>query len=189
MYIFGFRIAEPDFSEIDPDSTLVSFYRVRKAVFIDGLKWNLDHKNGLEIDQFDNEQAYYSLVLRRNQIAMAARGHKINTEDPDSALIQYLFLDYPELETPISSNDWDVTRLCINPSLKLNGLSKAIGFIALFFLQKTKARSLECQRMIAVSHPKISKHFSRIGIKTNQISQTVTIRETGSKMAVFEFPL
>jgi len=36
-----------------------SMFRLRKRVFIDQMKWNIPHQDGLEIDQFDDEDTIY----------------------------------------------------------------------------------------------------------------------------------
>ena len=38
---------------------LTEMHRQRKAVFIDKLKWRLDHSAGLEIDCYDSAEAIY----------------------------------------------------------------------------------------------------------------------------------
>lgn len=50
------------------------FYRLRKAVFVDELRWNIPVRDGLEIDQYDDERAIYGFSFDHDhQLTMACR--------------------------------------------------------------------------------------------------------------------
>ena len=40
------------------------FLALRKRFFVDELGWDIPHDDSVEMDQYDNPQAYYSVVLR-----------------------------------------------------------------------------------------------------------------------------
>lgn len=186
LRLLGMSVCEPTFGAHQICKPLDEYFRIRKTVFVDKLQWNINHSNGQETDIYDNEAAYYSIIQKRGQIAMAARGHRVGSSQPGS-LIEALFELYPDLAISIHITDWDVTRLLLNPNNSISALHKAIGFRALFDLQRRKARALGCNRMLAVTNPRVPAHFAKIGLKTRRISDVVSMNENGSEIAVFGF--
>lgn len=49
------------------------FLRLRKAFFVDGLGWDIPHNDDVEMDQYDNPCAHYSLVVRNGRVVGGAR--------------------------------------------------------------------------------------------------------------------
>lgn len=49
------------------------FLQLRKTFFVDGLDWDIPHNDDVEMDQYDNPTAYYSLVLDRGKVIGGAR--------------------------------------------------------------------------------------------------------------------
>ena len=45
------------------------YLRLRKSFFVDALGWDIPHNDDVEMDQYDNPCAHYSLVLRRGKVA------------------------------------------------------------------------------------------------------------------------
>ena len=54
-------------------SAFHEYLRLRKALFVDGLGWDIPHNDDVEMDQYDNPCAHYSLVLRRGKVLGGAR--------------------------------------------------------------------------------------------------------------------
>lgn len=49
------------------------YLRLRKSFFVDVLRWDIPHNEEVEMDQYDNPCAYYSLVLREGEVVGGAR--------------------------------------------------------------------------------------------------------------------
>ena len=47
------------------------YLQLRKAWFVDELSWDIPHNDDVEMDQYDNPCAHYSLVLRRGKKNLA----------------------------------------------------------------------------------------------------------------------
>jgi len=54
-------------------SSFYDFLRLRKSFFVDNLGWNIPHDDDVEMDQYDNPQAWYSLVLKQGKVIGGAR--------------------------------------------------------------------------------------------------------------------
>ncbi|MGH1579054.1 acyl-homoserine-lactone synthase [Planktotalea sp.] len=179
-------VCEPEYCESQPHPALDEYFRSRKKVFVDKLGWEINHFNDRETDEYDNENAYYCIILNNEKLAMAARGHRVGSPNPGS-LIEALFQLYPDLAVPISKSDWDVTRLLLHPTLRVPLAQKIIGFRTLFARHRQRAKSVGCTRMLAVTNPQVPAHFAKIGLRTSRISRVVKMNENSSEMAVFAF--
>ncbi len=49
------------------------YLRLRKQLFVDGLGWDIPHNADVEMDQYDNPCAHYSLVMRHGKVLGGAR--------------------------------------------------------------------------------------------------------------------
>jgi acyl homoserine lactone synthase len=54
-------------------SAFYEFLALRKRFFVDQLGWNIPHDDRVEMDQYDNPLAHYSLVLRNGRVVGGAR--------------------------------------------------------------------------------------------------------------------
>lgn len=54
-------------------SAFYDYLRLRKHFFVDTLGWDIPHNDSVEMDQYDNPLAHYSLVLRDGQVIGGAR--------------------------------------------------------------------------------------------------------------------
>ena len=54
-------------------SAFHEYLRLSKAFFVDTLGWDIPHNDDVEMDQYDNPCAHYSLVLRRGKVVGGCR--------------------------------------------------------------------------------------------------------------------
>jgi N-acyl-L-homoserine lactone synthetase len=92
---------------------LMEMHRQRKQVFIDRLKWPLNHSAGLEIDAYDSEDAIYLIEVGtpNGQISVSAR--LLSTERPH--LLGEQFRDLCDVAPPAGKKVWEATRFCPAP--------------------------------------------------------------------------
>lgn len=88
-------------------------YRDRKNVFIDRMKWDVLHKDGLETDQFDDENARYIIIADPYHGCHLASARLLSSERPH--ILDTLFADLCEGEVPIGPGIYELTRFCITP--------------------------------------------------------------------------
>lgn len=90
------------------------FYRLRKAVFIDELGWNIPvQPGGLEIDQYDDDEAVYGFSFDVNrQLTMGCRYRP--TEDRSLLTDVFRHAIAPGIEDPTGPGVWEITRgICL----------------------------------------------------------------------------
>lgn len=97
------------------DAALRAMFAARKKVFIDLLKWDVPALADLyELDQYDNEQARY-LILLDGKGRHRASARLLPTEGPH--LLGEL---YPSLCTdapPSGPGIWEISRFCLDPDI------------------------------------------------------------------------
>ena len=98
------------------DPVLRAMFAARKAVFVDRLKWNAPVlADRYEIDQFDNEDATY-LLLSGSAGNHRASTRLLRTEGPH--ILADLFPVLCDETPPVHPDVREITRFCIDPSLK-----------------------------------------------------------------------
>ena len=92
---------------------IAEFYRIRKAVFIDELGWSIPSTDGLEIDQYDDEQAVYGFSFdTRHQLTMGCRYRP--TDDRSLLMDVFPHALAPGTEDPTGPGVWEITRgICL----------------------------------------------------------------------------
>ncbi|GAO39484.1 putative autoinducer synthesis protein [Sphingomonas changbaiensis NBRC 104936] len=89
------------------------FYRLRKAVFVDELGWNIPVRDGLEIDQYDDERAVYGFSFDyEHKLTMACRYRP--TDDRSLLTDVFSHAMAPESGDPTGPGVWEITRgICL----------------------------------------------------------------------------
>lgn len=113
-----FRHGDPRY-----DAVLEQYFRLRKKVFVDDLKWELNHPGGLEIDQYDRDDAEYVLAMRSGECVGGCRMASTTTEfefegRPHSYMLRDAALGrldgFPVTAThyaPVNPDVWELTRV------------------------------------------------------------------------------
>ena len=106
-------------------SAFFEFLALRKQFFVDQLGWDIPHDADVEMDQYDNPKAYYSLVLKDGKViggmrAMATTAqwgsHTYMLRDAvDGKLIGIPADIIPQAE--VTPNVWEATRVVISDSV------------------------------------------------------------------------
>jgi len=101
------------------------YLRLRKSFFVDNLGWDIPHDDEVEMDQYDNPKAHYSLVVRDGTVIGGARamsttarwgahGHMLG----DAAEGKLGSIPPSGMNGPVHSpHIWECTRLVISDEL------------------------------------------------------------------------
>lgn len=114
------------------------FLGLRKRFFVDNLGWDIPHDDHVEMDQYDNPRAYYSLVLRDGKVIGGARAmattakwgtHSYMLRDA----LKGKLIDIPSsiISEDIQTNDmWECTRLVMSDDVDTHAdRSACLGMI------------------------------------------------------------
>lgn len=92
---------------------LTDMHRQRKAVFIDKLKWPLEHSAGLEIDAYDSHDAIYLIEAGSAVSDVRVSARLLPTVRPHLLSEQFPYLCEGAL--PAGPHVWEATRFCPAP--------------------------------------------------------------------------
>lgn len=102
------------------------FLRLRKTFFVDQLGWDIPHDDDVEMDQYDNPQAWYVLVQDEDEEVVAGGrflpssakwgSHTYMLNDAHKGRIDSIPSHLME-GMSVASRTWEVTRLVISDSL------------------------------------------------------------------------
>lgn len=107
-------------------SAFYDYLGLRKRFFVDTLGWDIPHNAQVEMDQYDNPLAHYSIVLRDGKVIGGARGmattaawgqHSYMLRDARAGKL----VDIPASVMPgdvASSRVWECTRLVISDEVR-----------------------------------------------------------------------
>jgi N-acyl-L-homoserine lactone synthetase len=113
---------------------LDSMHRDRKRVFVDRLKWNVPVVDDVyEKDQFDNENAVYIVATDADTGQHHASLRLTPTLKPH--MLRDVFSTLCEDGVPAGPHIWELTRICISPSLPRELARKSLGLIWLGALE------------------------------------------------------
>jgi len=116
---------------------LAAMHRHRKQVFVDFLKWNIPVVDEVyEIDQFDNSDAVYLVVLDPDARKHLGSIRLIPSTKPH--ILESMFPFLCEGPVPVAEDIWEITRLCTapnapNPKLVLGQLATGLMEFGLLY--------------------------------------------------------
>ena len=103
-------------------SAFFEFLALRKLFFVDELEWDIPHDESVEMDQYDNPTAWYSIVVEDGKVIGGARAMATTAKWGEHTYmlrdaIKGKLIDIPERimdEDVKSSLVWECTRLVIS---------------------------------------------------------------------------
>ncbi|PRY80327.1 acyl homoserine lactone synthase [Yoonia maritima] len=114
------------------------FLALRKQFFVDQLGWDIPHDDSVEMDQYDNPNAHYSLVLRDGKViggmrAMATTAqwgsHTYMLRDAVAGKLIGIPEDIIKIAT-VTPNVWEATRVVISDEVKTQAeRSECLGLV------------------------------------------------------------
>ena len=159
-------------------SAFFEFLALRKQFFVDQLGWDIPHDNDVEMDQYDNPKAYYSLVLKDGKVvggmrAMATTAqwgsHTYMLRDAvDGKLIGIPADIIPHAE--VTPNVWEATRVVISDELDTQAArSECLGLVLDGVVEQATAQG--ATEIIALCPPVFARTLRQLGYPARIIGQ------------------
>lgn len=156
------------------NDTLDRYFQKRYDVFVVKRKWNIPHKDGREIDQFDSEFATHIIWEENGRILGGAR--LLPTHQP------YLLGDmFPELldhSIPRNPRIWEISRFFIDLPPEFDRTSNP-AVRRLFHSIFEFGCLVNAKQFIALTEPHIETMMRFINIPWERTSKLFTIPEGG----------
>lgn len=172
-------------------SAYFDYLALRKQFFVDKLGWDIPHNDDLEMDQYDNPEARYSLVLDQGRVIAGARAmacsakwgeHTYMLGDamtgklgtiPSTVLRHHI----------VSSEVWECTRLVIAPAVKSMKMRNLCLDMIVDGLIDMAARE-GAHRLISLSNLWLLRSLRRLGYGAELLGDPYVNKDDGHKYAV-----
>lgn len=171
------------------------FLALRKAFFVDVLGWDIPHDDRVEMDQYDNPLAQYSVVLRHGKVVGGARAmattatwgkHTYMLRDAVNGHL----IDIPQavLEQEITTPQvWECTRLVISDEVTTHAdRSECLSLIVDGLIRVAAARG--ATRLISLSPLSLMRALRQLGYAADRIGEPYHNEGDGRRYAVLSMP-
>lgn len=171
------------------------YLTLRKAFFVDVLGWDIPHNDEVEMDQYDNPCAHYSLVIHEGKVVGGARTmattatwgqHTYMLRD---ALRGYLEHIPPEvMPTDIASGEvWECTRLVISDCLASRSeRSDCLSLILEGLVEVSNSEG--ASELVSLSPLPLVRALRQLGFAASQLGAPYLNENDGRKYAVLRMP-
>ena len=159
-------------------SAFFEFLALRKQFFVDQLGWDIPHDADVEMDQYDNPKAYYSLVLKDGKVvggmrAMATTAqwgsHTYMLRDAVDGKLMGIPADIiPHAE--VTPNVWEATRVVISDSLTTQAArAECLGLVLDGVVSQATAHG--ATEIIALCPPVFARTLRQLGYPARIIGE------------------
>lgn len=176
-------------------SAFCEFLALRKRFFVDTLAWNIPHDDRLEMDQYDNPTASYSLVRKDGRIVGGARIMRFADRwGPHGCMLRDAgegkLVDIPAATLPMDrsfTTASECTRLVICDSLRTGqDRERALGLVVDGLVDL--ALKSGSDELVTLTVPSFVRTLKRLGYDAGQIGQRYRNAQDGRSYAVLGMP-
>jgi len=176
-------------------SAFFDYLRLRKHFFVDTLGWDIPHDDSVEMDQYDNPLAFYSLVLRKGQVIGGAR-----TMPTTSSWGEYTYMlrdavsgklgTIPKgvMAAEVHSPDvWECTRLVMSESVN-NHADRAKCLSLIVQGLADVARTHGALELLSLSPVSLMRALRQLGWQADRVGEPYDNPGDGRRYAVLSMP-
>lgn len=166
---------------------------LRKRFFVDQLGWNIPHDD-VEMDQYDNPRAHYSVVIRDGEVIGGARamsttatwgGHTYMLRDAVAGKLVDIPADIMAVE--VASNAvWECTRLVISDNLRTHAERSTCLSLIVGGLIGVAAEN-GADRLMSLSPLALMRALRQLGYAADRVGEPYR-NDDGRQYAVLSMP-
>jgi len=171
------------------------YLALRKRFFVDSLGWGIPHDDTVEMDQYDNPRARYSLVLQDGKVIAGARAmpttakwgeHTYMLRDAMCGRLTTIPKDLIPEEI-VSTKVWECTRLVIAEHVtampdRVQCLNLIVDGLA------TMAEAEGADQLISLSNLWLLRALRQLGYAADLMGKPYVNADDGHKYAVMSIP-
>lgn len=185
-----------DLSEIHKHGTaFYDYLALRKHFFVDTLGWDIPHNDRVEMDQYDNPLAYYSLVLRDGKVIGGARAMPTTSSWGDYTYmlrdaVSGKLADIPDevmSKEVANPNVWECTRLVMSEEVKCHADRSACLSLIVDGLVRV-AQKQGGSELMSLSPLSLMRALRQLGYDASRIGKPYLNPGDGRKYAVLRMP-
>ncbi len=171
------------------------YLKLRKRFFVDALGWDIPHNDEVEMDQYDNPTAHYSLVLRGAQVVGGARSMPTDASWGGNTYMLRDAIrgmsDIPTNAMPaeiVSREVWECTRLVMCDTLRTHAeraecLSLIVGGLV------DIAREAGGVELVSLSPLPLVRTLRQVGYAASRYGEPYLSESDGRRYAVLRMPV
>lgn len=170
------------------------FLTLRKRFFVDDLGWDIPHDERVEMDQYDNPSAHYSLVIRDGRVIGGARAmpttavwgpHSYMLRDAAKGMLADIPGDVmdPDLTNP---RIWEITRFVVDDSLCAAERSRCLTLILDGLVRIAQERG--GVELMSLSPLPMVRALRQLGYPAKRVGQPHVDTGDGRRYAVISMP-
>lgn len=171
------------------------YLKLRKQFFVDTLGWDIPHNDLVEMDQYDNPLAHYSLVLRDGIVIGGARAMPTTSHWGEHT---YLLRDavagkLPNIPQEILGREidtpavWECTRLVISEDLTTSEDKARCLSLIVDGLAET-ARQHGASELLSLTRASLMRALRQLGWQCDRIGAAYRSPDDGRRYAVLSMP-
>lgn len=172
------------------------FLKLRKQFFVDTLGWHIPHDDEVEMDQYDNPRAWYSLVLRDGIVIGGARAMATTAVWGDHSYmlrdaVKGKLTDIPPQvlgQDIVSNSMWECTRLVMSDDVTTQSDRSACLRMIVQGLVDVAADKGATQLM-SLSPLALMRALRQLGFAAQRIGAPYTNDNDGRRYAVLSMPV
>lgn len=176
-------------------SAFYDFLRLRKHFFVDELGWDIPHNDSVEMDQYDNPLAHYSLVLRDGQVIGGARAMPTTSHWGEHT---YMLRDAVDGKLPgiprrvlgqavTTSRVWECTRLVISDDVRTHVERAQCLTLIVEGLAEVAMRH-GATELMSLTRVSLMRALRQLGWQCDRIGAPYASPEDGHTYAVLSMP-
>lgn len=170
------------------------YLRLRKQFFVDELKWDIPHNNELEMDQYDNPTAFYSLVLKNGKVVGGARVMPTTAKWGSHTYMLKDAIDGKLDDIPshimdgniVSDHVWECTRLVMSNELKSFERGYCLQLIVDGLVRTANEHG--CTELLTLSRVSLVRALRQLGYGARQLGEPYRNFGDGHTYAVLGMP-
>lgn len=140
---------------------LDAMYRDRKRVFVDWLKWDVPVVDGVyEMDQYDTDDTVYIVAADPQTGQHWASMRLMPSTKPH--MLEEIFPMLCEDGVPVGDDIWEMTRICLSPSLPREQARENLGLTWLGTIEFCLPRGI--RTITGLTHANFISNFLAAGI-------------------------
>ena len=172
-------------------SAFYDYLGLRKRFFVDALGWDIPHNDDVEMDQYDNPLAHYSLVLRDGEVIGGARAMPTTSSWGEYT---YMLRDaaagkLPDIPGRVMNSEiedskvWECTRLVISDDVTGHD-DRSLCLSLIVDGLVTVAQQRGGSELMSLSPVSLMRALRQLGYSASRIGEPYSNPGDGRKYAV-----
>lgn len=176
-------------------SAFYEFLALRKKFFVDQLGWDIPHDDEVEMDQYDNPTAFYSLVVKDGKVIGGGRAMPTTAEWGSHTYmlrdaVAGKLIGIPENIIPdaaVTRNVWECTRVVISDEVtSADDRAMCLSMIVDGLVHEASKKG--ASEMITLSRPSLRRALRKLGYAVEFIGSPYVNADDGRRYVAMSMP-